>query len=297
MKRIIYMIAIAVVSAFALEATAQSTQKPISGVDVKVESCQRYSKGVLVNLIITNTTPKNFRLKLPSGTTSGNDKEYALGDNGREYRIKWYELGLNSPGYYGLYRHSAVRAQVYVRDVPQSVKSFRLLDLTLFDKDATTRAESYGHYIFKDLPIEDFANSDDPKASCTYPDLHIKPLSCERVDNKIKLAFLVINKGRIDLNKTKLSWSPYDALVYADNGSSFKGTLNWADVDDPFNIIFPIGVPVKLSITVDSAPLSVKSLQLVSFPMGGTLTPYEFAFRNIPIGWNDSTVSTDSQNN
>lgn len=276
MKRIISHIILLIATLLPAMAERPETKNP--ELNIQVENPRHFGNGVLLDVIMQNTSFSTLKIGLSSGGT-------AIDSNGKEYDVEWYRLANKNPNFIDLPRNTTVRGQILIKQASEKLNNIKTLDIPLSDKEELL-------YRFKDIIIPSLSNTDNANTVCTHPDLYISPLNCARVDNNIEMTFLVTNKSNmtIDLDKD-LKFSRVDCHInaYDEYGNWYGGSLQSPAFDKALTYILPPEVPVKLKIVVNNVPQSVKKFQLIRFKTnpGPYTIPVNFLidFNNMNVGW------------
>lgn len=285
MKRIISLVTLII--ATILPTMAEQPEVKNSGLNIQVVNPRHFGNGILLDVIMQNTSFSNIEIGLSRGS--------AIDGNGIEYYVNWYRLARKKPTFIDLPRNTSVRGQILIEQTSEKLNNIRTLDIPLSEAKISDRGHRYREellYRFKDIIIPSLSNTDNANTVCTHPDLYISPLNCARVDNNIEMTFLVTNKSNmtIDLDKD-LKFSRVDCHInaYDEYGNWYGGSLQSPAFDKALTYILPPEVPVKLKIVVNNVPQSVKKFQLIRFKTnpGPYTIPVNFLidFNNMNVGW------------
>lgn len=282
MKRIITHVILLI--AALLPAIAQQPENKYPGLNIQVENPRHFGNGILLDVILQNTTYSPMTLSFPKRSSQTKERGTAIDGNGNKYYVGWWQLVTKAPLSYNLFPNTAVRGQIIIEDVPSNVGKINLLDIGVGVKNNRTE---YLHYCFNDIIVPPLTNTDNANTTCTYPDFYISPLSCTRVNNNIEMTFLVTNKSRMTIDLKDFGYNIFSDHVnaYDLNGREYGGRLHSWSVESPNTYIFPPEVPVKLKLVIKDVPKNVTSFQLIRFKFRKIPVDFSIDFRNMHVGW------------
>ncbi|MEF2643505.1 MAG: hypothetical protein U0M50_05495 [Paramuribaculum sp.] len=289
MKRYI-MTAVALIMSM-MTVVAQKPEKHLEGVDITLGESVRYCGGVMVDFKFTNSSDKTYYLAFPGDGV-------AIDKSGKKHKTRVMNLVFDYPNHYCLHAGSTVCGSVYIKDVSETTRNIKLLDIAFSCSDLGT-VEGKCSYHFSDIAISPRSNTDDDRVTCDLPDLFISPVSCLRAGSNVEMTFILTNKGRLDSNSDAISHNIFDrnGEAVASDGTKYRARLRYAADDESIEYDFPKDVPVKMRLVIEDVPQNVTRFQLIRYKTTPKNLPFRIDFRNMSIGWQrDRQAASDSQN-
>lgn len=238
------------ITCFTITLKAQTSTELVGGIKFEVTKCQHYGKGLVVWFTMTNTTSREIGFSINYDVDE--NQTTVMDDNGQRYYFRNIVAGRQSASsnysWVMLPPDIKIKCAAYTYEVPEKLSSLRQFNIDGRFKDAGTK-----QILFKNIPIEELSNTNQPNMKLTYPMFTAKAKSLVRVGNKVEQQFTIINN---DDEAWDLEFN--DITVYDADGNSYEAVF----LLGPKSKLEP-SIPRNYTLIVKNVPQNVNEFSLI----------------------------------
>lgn len=227
----------------------------ISGIEMKLNTVERWGDGVLVVFSVTNSTGAEVRIGF---SHLFSDDCIHRDEFGNESRSTFSLTGSGGSIPAGVTK----KFEYMLYGLNPSAKT--LVDINIdgrCDYTVGNRGYEMFTYAWKNIPISSPNNTNNENVTCTLPTLYVSYEGAVRDGNNVVLTFTLKNTSNQEIQNV---YTEFDYDVYGEDGSEYKGKIyrGNATVESWFKQL-PPDVPMRFHFDILNVPQSEHKLTLV----------------------------------